>query len=158
MLVIRRVMSYGPKFGLELFSAFRVCFNRNQNCSKPLYSVVSTAFFLFWVKLWVKGYQAVQNLIRRKPHGSRGPQGGPRRWFSGNLAGIDTGVIFHPLGSGWGSVFSLRLRLSQLQRNPGGDIVRFGGKAVSLNPAFGYTPDSPTNAVVPMQILHRNKQ
>jgi len=33
--------------------------------SKPLCSFVSTDFFLFWVKLWVKGYRVAQNLMRR---------------------------------------------------------------------------------------------
>ncbi len=32
--------------------------------SKPLCFGVSTDFFLFWVKLWVKGYRAAQNLIQ----------------------------------------------------------------------------------------------
>ncbi len=58
----------------------------------------------------------------RKPHGSRELQGGPHRWFSGNLAGINAGVIFHPLGSTRGSVSFLCLQLSQLQRNPSGGI------------------------------------
>ncbi len=64
---------------------------------------------------------------------------------------------FSPSGIRSGSVFSLRLWLSQLQLSPSGGIARFGSKAAPLNPALGYTPDSPANAVVPTQILRRNK-
>ena len=64
-------MSCGPKFDLELFSTFLACSIRNQNLSRPLCSVFSIDFFLFWVKLWVKRDQATQNLIRRIQRGQQ---------------------------------------------------------------------------------------
>ena len=47
-------MSYAPKCGLGLSKAFWTSSNRRQILSRPLFSVIPTAFFLFWVKLWVR--------------------------------------------------------------------------------------------------------
>jgi len=58
-------MSCAPKSGLDVSGAFGASSDQSDILSKPLCSFVYTAFFLFWVKLWVKGYRAAQNLIRR---------------------------------------------------------------------------------------------
>ena len=47
-------MSCAPKCGFKLFNTFRSSSQRSQILSRPFSSVVTTAFFLFWVKLWVK--------------------------------------------------------------------------------------------------------
>ena len=85
-------MSCASKSGLGLSSTFRTSSQQSQILSKPLCSVVPTAFFLFWVKLWVKRYQVTQKLLRRKQRKSsrtagksmprRKPLAAEQRFFS----------------------------------------------------------------------------
>ena len=48
-------MSCSPESGLDVSSTFETSSNRNQILSGSLCSVNSTIFFLFWVRLWVRG-------------------------------------------------------------------------------------------------------
>jgi hypothetical protein len=47
-------MSCAPKLDLDISLAFRRLFIRSPILSQTLFSVDSTAFFLFWVRLWVR--------------------------------------------------------------------------------------------------------
>ena len=52
-----RVMSCAPGCGLGLSSTFQTSSHQSKIPSRALSSIVPTAFFLFWVKLWVRAPQ-----------------------------------------------------------------------------------------------------
>ena len=50
-------MSCASKYGLDVLGTFSSFPAQREMLSKPLCSINSTAFFLFWVRLWVKRRQ-----------------------------------------------------------------------------------------------------